>query len=228
MQHGRFFDIGLITHNQFEISILSPGIEDRNMEYWGKLVIAARWKIAADSFKGCGIKITSLDLTVMEKTDGSPPDIDIGSPIEQSVTNTFYARDVFRRKNSIKAFYLRNFNDGKHLGSRTSANFGFAKVPYSDPNNQIMLLKRESIYAPMLQKNSTVDERKFVMELHELYHALADEDDDTAHVPSDPSIPRNPLKTRLTQTSGSFTAGPGGQCEKMIEKGRQLGLLRCE
>lgn len=220
-------DVSLILANypkDIREKHISSEIEDGNMEYWGKLGIAARWKIAADALKDCGIKISSLELTMMEKSDGSPPDIDIGSPIEQAVTNSFYSRDVFRGKNSVKAFYLRSFNDGKHLGSRTNANFGFAKVPYSDPNNQIMLLKRESIYAPILQKNSTADERKFVIELHELYHILAKENDEEAHLSSDSSIPRNPLKTRLTQSNGTFDKY---QCKKMIKSGSARGLLRC-
>ncbi len=223
-------DVSLILANypkEIRAKHISSGIEDGNMEYWGKLGIAARWKIAADAFKKCGIKISSLELTMMEKNDGSPPDISIGSPSEKLVTNAFYERDVFRGKNSIKTIYLRGYSDGTRPVSRGESNFNFATTPYSNPNNQIILLKRESIYAPIVQKNSSSEDGKYVVELHEIYHALTNESDEEAHVSSNSSVPRNVLKTRITQSNGSFTNGPGGQCETMIKKGSARGLLRC-
>ena len=223
-------DVSLILANypkEIRAKHISSGIEDGNMEYWSRWGIAARWKIAADALKDCGIKISSLELTMMEKSDGSPPDIDIGSDIEKSLMGEFYARDLFQGKNSVKFFYGRSFTNPLDKFEKGSPGFTIAMSPYLDPTRQAIFLRREAMYSPMLQKNNSSMDKKFVMELHELYHSITGENGEESHVSSNPSVPRNALKTRLTQTSGSFTKGPRGQCETMIKKGSARGLLRC-
>lgn len=205
------------------------------MEYWSRWGIAARWKIAADALKECGIKISSLELTTMEKEDGSPPDIDLSKNEANELMEPFRKRDRFSNKKSLKYGYVRNYiapteNEAPGVDpnvTRENPGFEMARSLYDDPSMNIMWFKRESIYAPILQKNVDRNDRKYVVELHETYHALTNEDNH-AHYKSDPSVPRNPLKVRMTQTNGSFTKGPGGQCEKMIKEGSQRGLLRCE
>jgi hypothetical protein len=203
------------------------GIEDRNMEYWSRWGIAARWKIAADSFKGCGIRIASLELTVMEKTDGSPPDIDVDDPMTRAISTALIERDKSSGRQTLKVGYFRNFKDPTSNAVRGDRKYILASsIGYKkDPSASLVLIKRDMIYAPIRPIGIPEDHLSHVIEAHELFHTLADKNGKESHVISDEHQDTyNQMSDAIVRTSGTFTEE---QCDEMIKGGVRQGFLKC-
>ena len=203
-------------------------LRDKNEPYWDNDALIARWKITADSFKACGIKIESLNITAFEKVGNwadSQPVLDISKKMTNNLIDPFRENDEDARERTFKLVYLKDYyssSSGKRE-NRGDSDFGFADTLYEDPEKTFVMIKRDAMDIPIKSDKLPRGHLKFAVEAHEGLHVLTGFDAKKAHEPSG-SKNFNAVTDDVIMSTGSFSAD---QCRDMKEYGKQRGFLRC-
>ena len=202
-------------------------LRDKNEPYWENDALIARWKIAADSFKACGIKIESLNITTLERVGSranDPPILNMNTGMVTSLLEPFEENDQDAHELTLKYIYTDDWKNDKATSVRGDVDYTFANTFKGyDPVKTFVALKRDVMDIPIKSDKLPRGHLKFAGEAHEGLHVLTGFDAKKAHEPSG-SKKFNAVTDDVIMSTGSFSQD---QCRDMKENGKQRGFLRC-
>jgi hypothetical protein len=202
-------------------------LRNKNEPYWENDALIARWKITADSFKACGIKIESLNITTLEfvgSLANRRPILNMNNGMVTNLLEPFEENDQDAHVLSLKYIYGEDWENDKDTAVRGDVDYAFANTYTNrDPSKAFVALKRSVIDIPIKSDKLPRGHLKFAVEAHEGLHVLTGFDAKKAHEPSG-SKKFNAVTDDVIMSTGSFSTD---QCSDMKEYGKQRGFLRC-
>jgi hypothetical protein len=203
-------------------------LRDKNEPYWENDALIARWKIAADSFKSCGIKIESLNITTLERVGSkinSPPVLDVNKNMTSNLIEPFRENDSDAHELTLKIVYLKDWINENVTAVRGDADYTFANTFYEEPEKTFVMLKKDVLYSPLKPSGLPSSHLPYVDEVHEVFHAATGINAADGHIVSaENKNVYNVMVDSLMRNSGSFTKK---QCKDLRELGASRGFLRC-
>jgi hypothetical protein len=205
-------------------------LRDNNEPYWENDALIARWKITADSFKSCGVKIESLNITTLERVGSranDPPILNMNTGMVTSLLEPFEENDKDAHELTLKYIYADDWKNDKATAVRGDVDYTFANTFKGyDPTKTFVAFKKDILYSPIRPAGLPKSHLNYADEAHEGFHAATGINAADGHIVSaENKDVYNVMVDSLMRNSGSFTKK---QCKELRERGAQRGFLRCQ